>query len=301
MTLPSGVFAASLTPLNNDLTIDSELMISHCKSLLQNGCDGLAIFGTTGEANSFSLSERKQLLNDLVADGIPSHKLLIGTGSCAVTDAVELTKHAVNHNVGGVLVLPPFYYKNVGDDGIYNFFAQLIDKVNDHCLRIYLYHFPQMAQVSFSLSVIEKMLVTFPEMIVGIKDSGGDWSNTKMLCETFSNFRVFAGSEFFLNDMLQIGGYGCISASTNLTSRLAARVKETFPTEESEHLQKKLNAIRKAIEKYPMIAALKFLMAHKTKSVVWNNIRPPLTPLSLQDGKALLDELADLEFFEYCT
>ncbi|MCH6560196.1 dihydrodipicolinate synthase family protein, partial [candidate division KSB1 bacterium] len=158
--LPRGIFAASLTPLKSSLSIDTELMLEHCHYLLQNGCDGLVIFGTTGEANSFSVRERIELLDVLLAGGLPPHKLLVGTGCCALPDSVELTQHAVKNSVGGVLVLPPFYYKNISDDGIFNAFDRLIHQVNDDRLRVYLYHFPKMSVISFSHSIIQRMVET---------------------------------------------------------------------------------------------------------------------------------------------
>ncbi len=299
--LPQGIFAASLTPLKNNLSIDSDLMLEHCHWLLQNGCDGLVIFGTTGEANSFSVRERIELLDVLLAGAMPPHKLLVGTGCCALPDSVELTRHAVKNGVGGVLVLPPFYYKNISDEGILNAFDRLIHQVNDDRLRVYLYHFPKMAVISFSHSIIQRMVETFPNIIVGMKDSSGDFENMKKNHNVFPGVDVYAGTELVLSDILQIGAAGCVSASTNLTSRLAAGVKNAFPGEEFKVLQEKLNAIRKEFEKYPMIPALKQMMARKTGTASWINLRPPLMPLSERDGSALAEALDALQFFDSCS
>jgi len=299
--LPRGIFAASLTPLKSNLSIDTELMLEHCHYLLQNGCDGLVIFGTTGEANSFSVRERIELLDVLLAGAMPPHKLLVGTGCCALPDSVELTRHAVKNGVGGVLVLPPFYYKNIRDEGILNAFDRLIHQVNDDRLRVYLYHFPKMAVISFSHSIIQRMVETFPNIIVGMKDSSGDFENMKKNHNVFPGFDVYAGTELVLSDILQIGAAGCVSASTNLTSRLAAGVKNAFPGEESTVLQEKLHAIREEFEKYPMIPALKQMMARKTGNASWINLRPPLMPLGERNGRALAEALDALQFFDYCS
>lgn len=299
--LPRGIFAASLTPLERNLSIDTELMLEHCHSLLENGCDGLVIFGTTGEANSFSVRERIDLLDALLAGGLPPHKLLIGTGCCAFPDSVELTKHAVKNDAGGVLVLPPFYYKNISDEGIFHAFDRLIQEVKDERLKVYLYHFPKMAVISFSQALIRRMVETFPGIIIGMKDSTGDFENMKSNHNTFSGFDVYAGTEQVLSDILQIDAAGCVSASLNLTSRLAARVKNAFPGEESKALQNKLNAIRKEFEKHPMIPALKQMMARKTGHIGWTNLRPPLVSLDEPDGRALEEALDALQFSDYCS
>jgi len=299
--LPRGIFAASLTPLKSNLSIDAELMLEHCLCLLENGCDGLVIFGTTGEANSFSVRERIELLDALLGGGLPPHKLLVGTGCCALPDSVELTQHAVKNDVGGVLVLPPFYYKNISDEGIFYALDRLIQEVKDERLRVYLYHFPKMAIISFSPSLIRRMFETFPNIIIGMKDSSGDFENMKTNHNTFPGFDVYAGTEQILSEILQIGAAGCVSASINLTSRLAARVKNAFPSEESTVLQKKLNAVRKEFEKYPMIPALKQMMARKTGHIGWTNLRPPLVSLNEPDGRALEEALDALQFSDYCS
>ena len=183
--LPLGVFAAALTPQKKDLRVDYEAFIAHCKWLLMNGCNGIAVLGTTGEANSFSVKERIELLDRLIESGIPPDCLLVGTGCCAIPDTVELTRHAVDHGVGGVLMLPPFYYKQVSDDGLFTTFDYIIQQISDEHLKVYLYHFPKMTAVPFSNAVVERLIRTYPDTVVGMKDSSGDWEHMKFLCENF--------------------------------------------------------------------------------------------------------------------
>jgi 4-hydroxy-tetrahydrodipicolinate synthase len=292
-TLPNGVFAAALTPLRADLSIDHDAFADHCRWLLTHGCDGIAPMGTTGEANSFSVAERIEALDRLIAAGLPAHRLLAGTGCCALADTVALTRHALAHGVGGVLMLPPFYYKNVSDDGLYAAFDQAIQRVGDARLRVYLYHFPQMSGVPLSHALIGRLLKNFPGTVVGMKDSSGDWNNMKLLCETFPGFRLYAGTEKFLLAVVRAGGVGCISATTNVTCQLAAQVYARRASSEADALQQRLTAVRDAIEKFPAIPTLKRLMSERVGTSAWLNLRPPHVALSEDRATALRVELMD--------
>lgn len=292
--LPHGVFAASLTPQSKDLSVNYEKLIAHCQWLLAHGCNGIAVLGTTGEANSFSVQERMEILDVLVEAGIPPQVLLVGTGCCAIPDTVALTTHALRHGVGGVLVLPPFYYKNVSDEGIFHAFNQLIQQVGDSSLHIYLYHFPQMTGVPFSYDLVQRLITRYPDTITGMKDSSGDWNNMKLMCERFPSFRVYAGSEKFLLDILRIGGAGCITATTNVTCSLAGRVFREWKSSEADNLQNQLTALRLAIQTYPLIPALKSIMASATDQADWLYMRPPHIPLKDEEAEALKRELKSL-------
>jgi len=296
LSLPAGVFAASLTPLKNDLSIDFDRLISHCRWLLDNGCNGIVVMGTTGEANSFSVKERMEILDALIEAEIPAHKLLAGTGCCSIPDTIELTKHAVSHNVGGVLMLPPFYYKNMSDEGLHAYFKIIIQQINNPDLKIYLYHIPPVSGVPFSHSLIKKLTSDFPETVIGIKDSSGDWQNMKSLCENFPGFKVYAGTEKYLLDILNIGGAGCISATTNLSCRPASKIFNDPYGNEADSIQKKVNALRSIIEKYPMIPALKLVMAEVSGQVEWTNVRPPQTKLKKADSTKLMEDLKSIYF-----
>ncbi len=289
-----GVFAAALTPMDEKLDPDHGAFVSHCRRLLDSGCHGLSIFGTTGEGNSLSFGEKVSAMEALVEGDIPGEKLLPGTGSCSLTDAVRLSRAALEIGAAGVLVLPPFYYKNADDDGLFRFFAELIDRVDDERLKIYLYHIPWMAGVGFSLPLVGRLIEAYPEIVVGTKDSSGDWERTERTCREFPGFTVFAGSERFLLDTLRAGGAGCISAMVNVNAPLARRVYEAYEAgedAEAEALQEDLNEMRTATEGFPAIPALKALMCETTKEEGWNHIRPPLRSLEEDQQQKLLSRL----------
>ena len=184
-SFPRGVLVPAVTPFNADLSVDATRFVDHCRWLLAEGASGLAVFGTTSEANALSIGERTDLLERLIASGIPANVLLPGTGCCALPDTVALTRHAVQNGCFGVLMLPPFYYKGVSDDGLFASVAEVIERVADARLRIYLYHIPPMAGVGFSLPLIERLLKSYPSVVAGIKDSSGDWKCTKALLVFF--------------------------------------------------------------------------------------------------------------------
>jgi 4-hydroxy-tetrahydrodipicolinate synthase len=294
--LPMGVLTAVLTPLREDFGIDHPAFAEHCRWLLANGCDGVAPMGTTGEANSFSVGERFEALERLLAAGIPRDRMVIGTGCSAVPDTVALTRHALDNGVVDTLMLPPFYYKNVGDDGVYAAFDQVIQRIGDKRLKIYLYHFPQMSGVPITHTLIEKLLKKYPDTVVGVKDSSGDWDNMKIMCERYPGFRVYAGTEKVLLAILRAGGAGCISATTNVTCRLAGELFAKWKTAEADTLQERLTAVRNVMEKYPRIAVLKQLAAERTGRPSLRIPRPPLEPLSAAHTKQILAELADVGF-----
>ncbi len=220
-----GILSPVLTPFNADGSPDPGRFARHCRWLLDQDV-GLAVFGTNSEANSLTLAEKRGLLDGLLAAGITPSKLMPGTGACAVPDAIELTRHAVKSGCAGVLMLPPFYYKGVSDEGLFRYFAQVIDAVADDRLRIYVYHIPPVSGVPITLPLIERLLKTFPGIIAGTKDSSGDWANTSAMLERFQpqGFDVFAGSENFLLATMRSGGAGCITATGNLNPSAIVRL-----------------------------------------------------------------------------
>src|SRR5215211_2104273 len=289
-----GVLAAVLTPMDEDLNPDPQAFAAHCHRLLEAGCNGLSVFGTTGEANSLSVDERLAALEALVESGVPPEKLLPGTGSCALTDTVRLSRAALEAGTAGALVLPPFYYKGVGDDGLFRFFAEVVERVGDDRLRLYLYHIPQMTGVDLGLPLISRLIDAYPGVVVGTKDSSGDRERIMTLCREFPDFSVFAGTETLLLETLQGGGEGCISATVNVTSRLARRVYDAHTSgkdDEAEALQERLTQLRASIEAHPVIPALKVLMADLTDNREWRNLRPPLSGLDEEQTKHLLSEV----------
>ena len=207
-----GVMSPVLTPFNQDLTPSPSRFVKHCRWLLKQEV-GLAIFGTNSEANSLTVKEKLSLLEALLVAGLPAAKMVPGTGTCALPDTIELTRHAVEAGCAGVLMLPPFFYKGVSDEGLFRSFARVIDAVADERLRIYLYHIPPMSQVPITLPLIERLLKAFPGIIAGVKDSSGDWNNTAAMLKEFQpqGFDVFAGTETVLLKNMRGGGAGCIT------------------------------------------------------------------------------------------
>src|SRR5215469_1285837 len=212
-----GVLAPVVTPFKADLSPDRERFIRHCQWLVSQNC-GLAVFGTNSEANSMSAEERMTLLDALVAVGIDPSRMMPGTGCCSITETVSLTAHAVKHGCAGVLMLPPFYYKDVSDEGLYGYFSDVVQRVADTRLRIYLYHIPLVAIVGITPKLVERLLKAYPSTIAGMKDSSGDWNNTKTFLDAFTEtgFDVFVGSESFLLANMRNGGAGTISATANV-------------------------------------------------------------------------------------
>ena len=282
-----GVMAPVVTPFRADLSVDVERYIAHNKWLLSQKCDALAVFGTNSEANSMSLGERNDLLDRLIEAGIPGSKMMPGTGGCALPDAVAATKHAVARGCGGVLMLPPFYYKGVSDDGLFAFFSEVVQRVGSHALKLYLYHIPPVAQVGISLKLIERLIKAYPETVVGIKDSSGDAANLKSILDAFPGFGTFAGSEAGLLACLRGGGVGCITATGNIAPSQIRRVFETWRTAEADGIQEKVTSFRNTMQKYPMIPALKAVIGHFRKDASWGQVRPPLVTMA-DDVKAKL-------------
>jgi len=279
---PSGVWAPAITPFKEDLSPDPIRFSRHARWLLANGCSGLAAFGTNSEANSLSVEERMSLLEFLVEDGVPPHSLMPGTGCCALTDSVRLTAHATQLGCAGALMLPPFYYKGVTDDGLFRNFAEIIERVGDARLRLYLYHIPPVAQVAISIPLIERLLKSYPQAIAGLKDSSGDWNNTQTMLDAFrgTGFDVFAGSEVFLLRNMQHGGVGCISATANVNPAAIHRVFACWQQADAGDLQTAISATRAVIQQYPMIPALKAIAARAYSDPGWVTVRPPLMELT---------------------
>lgn len=223
--------------------------------------------------------------------------MLPGTGACAIPDAVRLTRHAAKLNCGGTLMLPPFYYKSVSDDGLFAFFSEVIERTGDDSLRIYLYHIPPVAQVGLSLALIERLITAYPDTIAGIKDSSGDWSNTSAMLEReWPDFRVFVGSESFLLANMRAGGAGCISATANINPAAIAALYRGWQNDDADTQQDALNGIRQSVMAYPMIPALKSLVAEFGGDDGWRRVRPPLVKLDRADSRALAQDLREKGF-----
>ncbi len=295
--LPDGVFTATLTPLNQDLSVDFALLYTHCDWLLKNGSNGIALLGTTGEANSFTIKERHEIIDQTIKQGIPANQIMVGTGCCAYADTIKLTKQAIQAGIDSILLLPPFYYKQIDEDGLLNYFHLVINGVQASNLKIYLYHFPKMAGVGYSTSLVLRLIEEFPGVIVGMKDSTGDWNHMQEILKVIPGFKFYAGTEKYLLDTLSAGGVGCISATANVTSMLAGQVYQLWkdraaPDELNEHLK----AVRSAFDGLPFTGALKSIISKWTGMDNWSNLRPPNSLLSRESLDQLEQKLINLNF-----
>ena len=292
----SGVLAPVVTPFDAQLNPDRQRLEQHCHWLLRNNV-GLAIFGTNSEANSLTTDEKLDLLNYVVDAGIDQNKMMPGTGCCALTDSVRLTKEAVKLGCKGVLMLPPFYYKGVSDEGLYASYSEIIERVGSSKLKLYLYHIPPIAQVPLSISLINRLVKKYPDTVVGVKDSSGDWDNTKKLLDGgWNNFRVFCGSESFLLEKMRNGGAGCISATANINPAAIHNLYKNYDTKEAEQLQAQLDQVRQLIQQFPMIPALKSTIANYSEDNNWLRVRPPLLALENEAKPELVRNLKKLGF-----
>lgn len=289
-----GVLAPVLTPFNGQLEPDVGRFVAHCQWLISQQAS-LAIFGTNSEAASLSVAERLGLTDALLAAGVPPERLMPGTGGCAITDATTLTRHAVVHGAAGVLMLPPFFYKGVSDEGLYGYYSGVIDRVGDARLKVYLYHIPQVTQVPITLKLIEMLRKRYPDTVVGAKDSSGVWDNTRAMLDNFASdgFDVFPASESTLSKALPLGAAGCISATVNMNPGCIHAVYQGWNTPEGAALQAKVDVVRNIFQAVPMIPAMKRVVAEFSGQPQWQQVRPPLTNLDealVPDLLAKLDE-----------
>src|SRR2546421_8978278 len=304
-----GVLAPVVTPFEADLAPDRKRFIRHCQWLFSQNC-GLAPFGTTSEANSMSKDERTSLLDALIAAGIDPSRMMPGTGCCSIIETVELTTHAVKHGCAGVLMLPPFYYKDVREEGLYRYFSEVVQRVGDTRLKIYLYHIPPVAIVGITPKLVERLLKAYPNAIVGMKDSSGDWNNTKTFLDAFavragravSGFDVFVGSESFLLANMLNGGVGTISATANVNPAAIHKLYRQWNTaDDADQQQSKLNVVREVFSsrKFPsMIAALNRAIAIYGNDPEGARVRPPLIELTPDQAEL---PAADLETIGFAT
>ena len=293
-----GVLAPVVTPFKQDLSPDPERLVAHCQWLLSQHC-GLAVFGTTSEGNSLAAEERSVLLDALVAAGVDPSRMMPGTGCCSITETAKLTSQAVKHGCAGVLMLPPFYYKGVSEEGLYRYFSEVVQRVGDARLRIYLYHIPPVAVVGITTGLVERLLKSYPNAIAGMKDSSGDWNNTKTFLDAFakSEFDVFVGSESFLLAGMRNGGVGTISATANVNPAAIRKLYAEYQNADADDQQAKLNVVRDVFgRKHPMISALKQGIAIYANDPAWRTVRPPLVELTAEQAKTLAAELNAISF-----
>jgi 4-hydroxy-tetrahydrodipicolinate synthase len=286
----TGLWPPVTTPFHADLSIDQTAFLAHCHALLEEGATGLAVLGTTSEANSLSMDERMGIVDAMISDGIPGDRILPGTGACAVPDAIALSRHATRAGCAGVLLLPPFFYKGVSDDGLFSYVESVVQGVDDDRLQIYLYHFPGMTGgVSWSNELIARLRQAFPQAVVGLKDSTGEWESTRSFIEENPGFAVFPANEALLAQAVPLGAVGCISATANVNARALAKLLNALAAGEScDDMAEAATALRKSFASFPLVPAVKAIVGTRYNNPGWSRVRPPLSALSDDQLKQLL-------------
>ena len=292
-----GIYAAAVSPFREDGSLDTTKLITYCSHLIsEGGCDGVAPTGTTGEGNSISMRDRMALPGAFAEAGFDPSRAIFGTGACATQDAVDLTSAAVSAGFTNVLVLPPFYYKNPSDEGLYAYFSQLVEKVGDDRLRVYLYHFPQMSMTPIPVDVVVRLKQAFGPMIAGLKDSSGDMSQSLAFAEATggvdADFDVYPSSEALLFEGLAGGCAGVISGSTNA---FATYVRDAIAEGPDSEAFEMVKAARAMASKYPLMAAMKQMEAWRTGDDSWTRMAPPLVPLSAEQKANLKADVDGLK------
>lgn len=288
-----GLWCATLSPLDGQGTLDAARLAAHAQRLFAAGVDGIAPFGTTGEGQSFSVAERRAGLDVLLAAGIAPKRILAATGCAALPDTIELTRQAISAGCAGALVLPPFFFKDVSDEGIYAAYSTLIEGVGDDSLRLYLYHIPQVSGISISVAMLSRLLAAYPSIVAGVKDSSGNFDNSRALVTAFPQLSIFVGHEPHLPAMRKLGGAGTICGVANIYPRLLKRLYDhALDPHPGEELAL-IDAFIAVIMRFPIFGALKSLQAELTADTSWLALRPPLLPLSSADTAALHRAVAD--------
>ena len=296
MTTPlAGVYTASLTPLSASYEPNLPALVYHVEQLFESGSDGAAILGSTGEANSLTIEQCLDIIA-YCGKNLAPQRLMMGTGSCSLKDAIRLTQASVDAGVYAVLVIPPFYYKPQSDKSVLRYFTELIASVDDPRLRIVFYNFPQLSGYNFSLKILQELKQRFGDIAAGIKDSSGDWENMLSITKLVPDFMVYSGTETLLLDILREGGAGCITASANLLAPECQQVYKAWKNDQhdvAEQAQQKLTVLRKTLESYPFVSELKGLMAEHTGSEHWQQMLPPFSPLLVSQVRELSAKLND--------
>ncbi|MEW5728846.1 MAG: dihydrodipicolinate synthase family protein [Pseudomonadota bacterium] len=287
-----GVIAPVPTPFGPDLAPDARKFTAFCRVLVHLGL-GLVPFGTTGEGTSLSVDEKLALLDALAGGGVPMGQVMAGTGACALPDAARLTAHAVKLGCGGALMLPPFYFKGVSEEGLFRFYAEVIERVGDARLRLYLYHFPLHAGVGIGHGLIARLLKAYPATVVGIKDSSGDFARMESVCRAFPGFDLFTGSDALMLKVLRAGGAGCIATNANINGAAMVELHRRWRDDDADLLQDAIAAFSQAMAGFPLVPSVKALVAMASGDDAWRLVRPPLEAMPASEDAAITARLAE--------
>jgi 4-hydroxy-tetrahydrodipicolinate synthase len=287
-----GLWCATLSPLDKRGAFDGARLATHAQRLFAAGVDGIAPFGTTGEGQSFSVAGRRAGLDALIAAGIAPRRMLAATGCAALPDAIELTRHALAAGCAGALVLPPFFFKDVTDEGIYAAYAALIDGVGDNRLRLYLYHIPQVSGVGLSVAMVSRLAAAYPVVVAGVKDSSGSFDNSRELVAALPQLSIFVGHEPHLPALRKLGGAGTICGIANLYPRLMRRLYDSSLDSSPGGELPLIESVIAALMRFPIFGALKSMQAELSGDASWRALRAPLLPLSTADARALNQAVA---------
>jgi 4-hydroxy-tetrahydrodipicolinate synthase len=274
-----GVIAAIATAVDDRGEPDCARSTALARFLLDTGCDGLNVLGTTGEATSFSLDQRRRVMSAYAESGLPLDRMMVGTGAAALADAVALTRHAAELGFAGALVLPPFYYKGVHDDGLVAYIDTILTATTARPIPLYLYHFPAQSGLHWHVALIRRLLERFDERIVGLKDSSGDMAYAREAAAILPRFKVFPSTEAALPEARSGPFAGCISATANLNADLCARA---YRTGDAAALQEAVT-IRKLFDGKPLVPGIKTLLAHIHGAPSWARVEPPLSTFPAAD------------------
>ena len=296
-----GVIAAAATPLREDWSIDLAKLAAHCRWLLDHGCDGINLLGTTGEATSFSLAQRLAAMQAVARAGLPLDRFMVGTGAAALADAVQLTAAARELGFAGALLLPPFYYKGIDQTGLTAYVSAVIDRVGAQGLNLYLYHFPQNSGVPYPIEVVQALKQRYPAVLKGLKDSSGDMNYAAAMARDVPDFDVFPSAEGGLTEAKQRRFAGCISATANITAPIAAEGWRQLGTPAGAKAIEQASAVRAALTLFPVISSTKWALADLTGDADWARVSPPLTALDAAQQVKVKAALSQTRYGELRT
>ena len=299
----TGSYCAAITPINDDLSVNKDLYLRHCQSLIKKNLDGLTLFGTNGEASSFSIRQKKESIEFLLENRIDPKFLILGTGSSSLEDAIEMTKFSVEIGAKAALVLPPYYFKNVSDDGVITYYRNIIEQTCENDYKFLLYNIPQHSGVTINFHIIENLLKLYPNNVVGLKDSTGDLDGMLKTIKYFNELAVFCGNGALALHTSRRGGAGAITGDANITAKLLSYIIHNFKNEKQIEnfieIQSLIEKIRNILSSHEQVSLLKAYYSVADNMLTWNNIMPPLKsiddPSSNKQVTALLDLVSQID------